>query len=340
MQDATDGNGVPDTSRPVFLVGAERSGSTLLRLMLDSHSQVTCCEGFEFVVARVGDDGTRPSIEDYHDYLSTQPIFGSSGLSIDPDLGYDELVNDFFSQRLTASGKGIVAAMVHMDIDRILHIWPEARFIHLVRDPRDVALSVIAMGWSGNVYSAVDKWLHAEQGWDRLVPKLNEDRWIEVQFADLISDHEDQLRRVCGFLDVDYTEQMLSYAVETDYGLPNPSRVGSWKGTMSDRDARIVEGKVGPLLVSRGFEPCGLEPIVPTGLELLRVETEGRLLKWKRRIDKFGLRLFLERGIARVIPIPSYRKSVQLRFNAIERGNRKRSWRDSGLEYSVADETV
>lgn len=338
VTDRTDGNRVPDTSRPVFLVGAERSGSTLLRLMLDSHPRVTCCEGFEFMVAKVGDDGARPSIEDYHRYLSTQPIFGSSQLAIDPSLGYDELVNDFFRQRLTASGKETVAAMVHMDIDRILHIWPEARFIHLIRDPRDVALSVIAMGWFGNAYTAIDKWIHAERGWDRLAPKLDSDRWIELQFADLISDHETQLRRVCDFLDVDYTGQMLSYADETDYGLPNPSRIGSWRGTMSDRDTSLVEGKVGVLLAERGFEPSGLEPIVPTGLDRSRLEIEGRLLKWKHRIDRFGLRLFIERGLARVIPIPSYRASVQLRFNAIERGRRKRSWRDSGLEFSVADD--
>ncbi len=307
--------------------------------MLDSHPDITCCEGFEFMVERVGDDGTRPPIKAYHDHLSTQSIFGSSKLTIDPSLDYDELVNDFFAQRLRASGKSTVAAMVHMDIDRILYIWPEARFIHLIRDPRDVALSVIAMGWFGNVYSAIDKWIHAERGWDKLRPKLEDNRWIEVQFADLISDHESQLQRVCEFLGVEYTEEMLSYADETDYGLPNPGRIGSWKGKMSDRDTRILEGKVGSLLTDRGFEPSGLEPLVPTGLDLQRVELEARLLMWKSRINRFGLRLFIERGIARVVPFDGYRKSVQLRFNEIERGNRKRSWRDSGLEFTVKDDS-
>lgn len=305
--------------------------------MLDSHPDITCCEGFEFMVAKVGDDGTRPAIADYHDYLATQPIFGSSRLTIDPSLGYDELVNDFFAQRLRASGKKTVAAMVHMDIDRILHIWPEARFIHLIRDPRDVALSVIQMGWFGNVYTAIDKWIHAERGWDELRPQLADDRWIEVRFSDLISDHEATLARVCAFLDVEYTDQMLSYAEETDYGLPNPSRIGSWKGKMSDRDTRILEGKVGSLLVDRGFEPSGLDRLVPTGIDRRRLEIEARLGMWKSRIDRFGLRLFLERGLARLLPIPSYRTSVQLRFNEIERANRKRSWRDSGLEFTVTD---
>lgn len=338
MPGATDGTSVQETSSPVFLVGAERSGSTLLRLMLDSHPEITCCEGFEFMVERIGDDGSRPDIGAYHDYLSTQSIFGSSRLTIDPTLDYDELVNDFFAQRLRASGKSIIAAMVHMDIDRILHIWPEARFIHLIRDPRDVALSVIAMGWFGNVYTAVDKWIHAEHGWSRLVSRIPEDRWIEVRFADLISDHQTQLRRVCEFLGVEYTDAMLSYADETDYGLPNPSRINSWKGTLSDRDTRILEGKVGSLLTERGFEPSGLEPLIPVGLDLKRVEMDARLRMWKSRIDRFGLRLFLERGLARVLPLPAYRKSVRLRFNEIERRNRKRSWRESGLEFTVKDD--
>lgn len=306
--------------------------------MLDSHPDITCCEGFEFMVACVGDDGTRPPIEQYHDYLSTHAIFGSSQLTIDPELDYDALVNDFFAQRLGISGKSTVAAMVHMDIDRILHIWPEARFIHLIRDPRDVALSVIQMGWFGTVYEAVDKWIHAETGWDRLVAQIPGDRWIELQFADLISDHEAQLRRVCAFLDVDYTDQMLSYADETDYGLPNPSRIGSWKGKMSDRDLGILEGKVGPLLEARGFEPSGVTPHVPSGIEVKRLELESSLLQWKQRIDKFGIRLFIERGLARFVPSDSYKKSVQLRFNEIERANRKRSWRDSGREVTTADE--
>lgn len=308
--------------------------------MLDSHPEITCCEGFEFMVAMVGDDGTRPAISEYHDYLSTHSIFGSSRLTIDENLGYDELVNDFFAQRLRASGKSTVAAMVHMDIDRILHLWPNARFIHLIRDPRDVALSVIAMGWFGNVYTAIDKWIQAEQGWDRLVAQLTDDRWISVEFADLISEHEAQLHRVCQFLGVEYTDQMLSYANETDYGLPNPSRIASWKGKLSDRDTRILEGKVGSLLTDRGYEPSGLEPLIPSGVDLARVLVEGRLLKWKKRIDRFGLRLFVERGLARLLPIPAYRKSVQLRFNAIERSNRKRSWRDSGLEFTVKDEVA
>ena len=45
---------------PIFLVGAERSGTTLMRLMLDSHPDVAFGEEFEFAVTHIGADGTFP----------------------------------------------------------------------------------------------------------------------------------------------------------------------------------------------------------------------------------------------------------------------------------------
>ena len=55
---------------PTFLVGAERSGTTLLRLMLDHHPQVAFLHEFEFAVDCVGDDGTCPALPDYYRYLA------------------------------------------------------------------------------------------------------------------------------------------------------------------------------------------------------------------------------------------------------------------------------
>jgi hypothetical protein len=57
---------------------------------------------------------------------------------------------------------------VHRHYDRLLRLWPEARFIHLVRDPRDVASSCIGMGWAGNVWTGVTRWIEAERLWDEV----------------------------------------------------------------------------------------------------------------------------------------------------------------------------
>ena len=303
--------------------------------MLDSHPEITGCEGFEFIVDEVGDDGTPPEMSDYWDFLSTHHIFGSSGLVIDRSLDYPELVDSFLQQRLELSGKKQASAMVHWNFARLLHLWPNARFIHLLRDPRDVAQSVNQMHWYGNVWTGVGKWTDAEREWGLLVPQLRTDQFIEVGFADLIADHETQLNRVCEFLGVRYTEHMLDYAKDTDYAVPDPSKVSQWGRTLSERDIRLVEGRVGPLLSERGFEPSGLEPIEPRRVERLLLGVDNRLRMWQRRIQRFGLRLFLERGVARLVPNESYRSSVALRYNEIERSHRKRSWRSPGREFSV-----
>ena len=57
-------------------------------------------------------------------------------------------------------------------VDRLTRIWPDARFIHLVRDPRDVARSVIPMGWAGNTWVGVERWMEAERLWDRVRSSL------------------------------------------------------------------------------------------------------------------------------------------------------------------------
>ena len=140
--------------------------------MLDSHPEVTGCEGFEFLVDLLGDNGNRPEVTAYHEYLRAHPIFRSSRLTVDESLDFDSLVNDFLHQRRSGSGKSQVAAMVHFGFSRIRHVWPEARYIHLIRDPRDVAPSVINMGWASTVWFALDRWIEAEAEWKELKPTL------------------------------------------------------------------------------------------------------------------------------------------------------------------------
>ncbi len=308
--------------------------------MLDSHAEVTCCEGFEFLVERMGDDGSTPSVEEYAEYLETSPIFGSSGLTLDPAMSYVENAHNFFAQRLDVSGKNQIGAMVHYDFARLLHLFPDARFIHVLRDPRDVTSSVINMGWAGNVYHGLDRWLAAETQWKKFIVDFPEDRRLEVPYADLIGDHVATLERVCDFMGISYTEQMLDYRHTTDYDIPDPTRVSAWSRTLSDREIQLVEGRVGDLLTEGGFEPSGLEPIKPTPAELKRLAAENKLGVWKSRVDRFGLRLTLERGLTRLVPIPAWRRSVALRFNAIERANRKRSWRAEGREVATREESA
>ena len=154
----------------MFLVGSERSGTTLLRLMLDHHPEIAFEKEFDFVVTEVSDTGELPAVDAYLDWIAD--VRGAN-YAIDPALGYRELVNDFLRQKQAASGgKPHVGATIHRNFDRLRFLWPDARYIHLVRDPRDVARSVVQKGWAGNVYQGSEFWIQAESCWDSLVLHL------------------------------------------------------------------------------------------------------------------------------------------------------------------------
>ena len=164
---------------PTFLVGSERSGTTLLRLMLEHHPQVAWCHDLSFAVEPLGDGAEFPPMDAYLDWLSANRMFRDSGWTARPGLSYRELMDSFLEQE--RGDKPHVGAVVHARYDRLLRIWPEARFLHILRDGRDVARSCIGMGWNGNLWTAAGRWTAAESTWDRLAQQLPGDRRLTVR---------------------------------------------------------------------------------------------------------------------------------------------------------------
>jgi hypothetical protein len=94
----------------VFLVGSMRSGSTLLRLMLDHHPEIAFDKEFDFAVALVSDTGQLPSMQSYLEWIK---YVRAVDYAVNPSLGYREQVNDFLRQKQAKSGgKKYVGATV------------------------------------------------------------------------------------------------------------------------------------------------------------------------------------------------------------------------------------
>ena len=75
-------------NRPFFLIGSERSGSTMLRLMLDHHPQLACNLESDFLVSQLGEQGQYPAMSDFHAFLRQDRVFRHSRFEIDERLDY------------------------------------------------------------------------------------------------------------------------------------------------------------------------------------------------------------------------------------------------------------
>ena len=149
---------------------------------------------------------------------------------------------------------------------RLLTHFPNARFIHLVRDGRGVAASVIPLDWGPNSVQRAAHWwtewiCHGLASEDFL-----QDRAIRVTFEEVVNSPEDTLRELCGFLEIPFESRMLAADgfdvpefTRAQHRLigeaPDPTRAVRWKSQLSPREIEIFEALTGDLLVALGYEP-------------------------------------------------------------------------------------
>ena len=309
--------------QPIFLVGAERSGTTLLRMMLNSHPQIAFLFEFAYAVNMIPESEGWPDLRQYHLYLETDRIFQDArrfaGLSIDANLDYPHLIDSFLRQKRDHDGKPLVGATVHYRFDRLLRIWPDARFIHIVRDGRDVGRSRIEMGWAGNMYMAVDYWIEAEALWARLSRDLPADRRFDVRYETFVTEPEATLTQLCTFLGLSYDPAMLDYTkTDTTYGPPSPSMIGQWNRKLDLKQVQLAEARIGKMLVERGYELSGYPAleVTPAMQRRLRLQTRWYSAMFRRR--RIGTPLFLAEIFTRRVGPHAWHAAMTRRVNAIE----------------------
>ena len=308
---------------PFFLVGSERSGTTLLRLMLDHHPRIAFNGESELIVAQIADDGTYPKIERYREWLRNDRIFQGSRFSIDEGLDFVGLVNDFLNQKRSRDNKEIVGATVHIKFRKLRRIWPRAKYIYLYRDGRDVTDSVMRMGWAGNVYVAADWWLEAEKEWEGLRDTLNDDDWIEIRYEDLVANTQAEMERFCAFFGVEYSEKMFDYARNSTYGAPDASLMYQWKTRMRKVDVQRLEEKLGDRLLRRGYALSGHPRISVPRLTRKCLYLHSRVNAYLFRIRRFGAVLTLQETLSRGLGLKQAHQRAMTRINRVINANLK-----------------
>lgn len=300
---------------PLFVVGAERSGSTLLKLMLDHHPAISCPHQFEFALEHVGDDGAWPDLAAYWRALELDGVFQRSGFTIDRRLDYPSLQDHFLRER--GRGRSVLGGTLHRHFLRLLLLWPDVRLIHLVRDPRAVARSCVEMGWAGNAWAGVARWIEAEREWERVRAQVPAERRHEVRYEELVRDPERVLRGICAFVRVDYDPAMLRYPEDSTYSAPDPAPLEQWRRSLTAREQALVDGRVGGLLVERGYPPCGHPPRRPGRLERVWLGLADRLGRIHFAVRRQGLGLYLSHRLAKQLHIAPWERATSRRVRAI-----------------------
>jgi hypothetical protein len=177
--------------------------------------------------------------------------------------------------------------------DNVLHtttlgdLFPEAKMIHIVRDGRACAASVMKLEWGPNTaYSAAQWWAerlaHGLAAESNLGPQLVK----RVRYEDLVIDPQNTLQEVCAFLQLDYQPEMvqgtgfrspgINAHQHTLIGRPvQANRITAWENELSARQIEIFESVAGDLLEFLGYElKYGLHARVPTQLEQMSMDVQ------------------------------------------------------------------
>lgn len=206
------------------IVGAGRSGTTLLRLMLDAHPLMSIPPETHFVphVAGLSDEGgdardrflaAVTSFETWPDFAMTNETF-SAALTRLASFSVAEGVRTFYRVYAQAHGKsrwGDKTPDYCLHLELLGRLLPEARFIHIIRDGRDVAVSIRPLHFSpGDTMEALARdWVHRVR--TARAQAADVEHYREVRYEDLVTDPSGHLRAVAAYVDLPWDDVMLRY---------------------------------------------------------------------------------------------------------------------------------
>ena len=137
-------------------------------------------------------------------------------------------------------------------LDWIGTVFPRSKFIHIIRDGRDVASSYLKMERYDTILEAANRWINSIESAQSFGSKIKEN-YIEIRYEELVTKPEEVIKDTCDFLDIDYDSKMLDHTKQvkklgdTDKehhsNLSKPissDSVGKWKNNLSESDQESI----------------------------------------------------------------------------------------------------
>lgn len=268
----------------IFIGGDGRSGTTLLSVMLDSHPAIVCMPELHFnSTANLGADvleGRNQSFVARVERAGVPPDTLRFLIRSHMELGFEfedfrertVLIGVIADECRRATGKKLWGMKIMREIQspgRYLDRWPEAKFLCMVRDPRDVFAS--QKQWPTWGYTEATE---AGQGFVRISDRFGEfvketECGMFVRYETLVAEPEATMLAVCGFLRIGYSEEMLRHA-DHQHALTssrvshyskeqvrkplNDSSIGRWRRDLIEAEVREIEDVAGDFMRIWGYD--------------------------------------------------------------------------------------
>lgn len=302
---------INEKERPIFVLGAERSGTTLLMAMLGHHKRISVPEVVWYYPR------FRPYLHTYGDLsrpenfrtLAEEMIFGLKtpfwGMPVTPATIVDEIVARVPEQSFAGLFAAMIGKYAELEgkprwgektpynlyfVKEILEDFPNAQFVFITRDGRDASADYLESSFGPtNIYAAAKAWKRAQNAVEAARASLRADQWFDVSYEELVRVPEAVLRRVTDFLGEEYDPQMLEFhrgdiaqrrGQTRDHaplgGPASPAYIEIYKNLLSLRDQRIFAWVAGRELKASGYE-IDVEPLALGDEEIARyLELDGR----------------------------------------------------------------
>jgi hypothetical protein len=244
------------------VIGAPRSGTTLLRFMLDSHPELAIPPETGFLALGDALDAGATSAEErrqafyecvtqfpreapaWRDFGIAEDRFRAALEAIEP-FSAREGVRAFYRLYAARFGKpraGDKTPSYCLHLETIQRLLPEAHFVHIIRDGRDAALSLRKM-W----FSPGEEIETLAAHWQTCISTARTQavscvHYLEVRFEDLVRDSEGVLRTICAFVDLPYAPEMLRYYERAPARLAeHADRIGADGSLIVSHDDRVKQ---------------------------------------------------------------------------------------------------
>lgn len=275
-----DDRRLPQSINPfVFIVGCPGSGVSLVHQLLNRHSMLAVANDSHFIPAVLVETGHRGDVSINDDLIERVRSFqnfdrlGLSDVEVYRAGGtartFSGFVTNIYNRYAEKSGKELVGvkAPSYCRNIRLLHeLFPWARYVHVVRDGRDVAMSVlerattmegitmeVAARESVPVGTSALWWQSMVSAARRDGVKLGGRFYTELRFEDLVEDPESVMRGLMGFLDLGFEADLLtdeSSFMQLDVGA---NGFQDWRSQMSRSDVALFEALAGEALIDLGY---------------------------------------------------------------------------------------